>query len=282
MKYIKLFESFIAEVKGYKLVPASSKVKGWVDQGQGTWMVNCTLGKIYIATVDTQNNGNVSVFLQPNDPAIIKELLKVPELRETSPAGAKTLQINGTTWNYEKMFTLTLTDVTTGDPKLVSIANILNKVQTVDPAQQAAVEPEVTNYTGLKVSTTFDSKVKELQTAIINSGNAAAAAALTKSPAKGATGIYGVETSSAIAILIGTPGVAIGEITPEINKKLADKLSAGKKYAADFFGKVVDPVTGKTIDVSAVISKQKEEDDAKAKALANNPAAVTTTTTKKP
>ena len=168
------------------------------------------------------------------------------------------------------MFTLTLTDVTTGDPKLVSIANVLNKIQTVDPAQQAAVEPEVTNYTGLKVSTTVDPKVKELQTAIINSGNAAAAAALTKSPAKGATGIYGVETSSAIAILIGTPGVAIGEITPEINKKLADKLSAGKKYANAFFGTVVD-ADGKKIVVADVIRQQKAEDDAKA--------AVTTTTT---
>ena len=273
MKYIKLFESFIAEVKGYKLVPSSSKVKGWVDQGQGTWMVNCTLGKIYIATVDTQNNGNVSVFLQPNDPAIIKELLKVPELRETQPAGTKTLQINGTAWNYEKMFTLTLTDVTTGDPKLVSIANVLNKIQTVDPAQQAAVEPEVTNYTGLKTSTTVDPKVdpkvKELQTAIINSGNAAAAAALTTPPAKGATGIYGFETISAISILLGIkPGPT--EITAEINKKLADKLSAGKKYANAFFGTVVD-ADGKKIVVADVIRQQKAEDDAKA--------AVTTTTT---
>ena len=193
----------------------------------------------------------------------------MPELRETPPAGAKTLQINGTAWNYEKMFTLTLTDVTTGDPKLVSIANILNKVQTVDPAQQAAVEPEVTNYTGLKTSTTVDPKVKELQTAIINSGNAAAAAALTTPPAKGATGIYGFETISAISILLGIkPGPT--EITAEINKKLADKLSAGKKYANAFFGTVVD-ADGKKIVVADVIRQQKAEDDAKA--------AVTTTTT---
>ena len=258
MKYIKLFESFIAEVKGYKLVPASSKVKGWVDQGQGTWMVKCTLGIIYVATVDTQNNGNVSVFLQPNDPPIIKELLKVPELRETPPAGAKTLQINGTAWNYEKMFTLTLTDVTTGDPKLVSIANILNKIQTVDPAQQAAVEPEVTNYTGLKTSTTFDSKVKELQTAIIKSGNAKAALAITT--AGGATGLYDYKTTAAIGLLLGISPPPPEPITAEISKKLADKLSAGKKYAADFFGTVVD-ADGKKIEVSKIIAQQKEEDD---------------------
>jgi len=282
MKYIKLFESFIAEVAGYKLVPGSSKVKGWVDQGGGSWMVNCTLGRIYVATVDTPNTSNVSVFLPANDPAIITQLkTAVKDLIVTEPpiGKPKSITLGGTTWNYEKMLTCMLTDVTTGDPILLSIANVLNKVQTANPDQPAEANKPVTNYTGLKRSTTVDPKVKELQTAIINSGNAKAALALTK--VGGATGIFGIETSSAIVLLIGAPiDTVIEEITPEINKKLADKLSAGKKYAADFFGTVVDPSDPtKRINIADVISKQKTEDDAKALATAG---ITTTTTTKKP
>jgi len=282
MKYIKLFESFIAEVAGYpSAFAATSAVKGWTDQGGGTWMVNCTLGRIYVATVETQNTSNVSVFLPANDPAIIKQLkTAVPLLNVNEPPAGKpkTITLGGTTWNYEKMLTCELTDVKTGDPILLSIANVLNKVQTADNDQSTTNNQPVSNYTGLKVSTTADPKVKELQTAIINSGNAAAALALTN--AGGATGIYGPETSAAIVILIGAPPTtSINEITAEINAKIAPKLSAGKKYADDFFGTVVDPNDpSKKIKIADVIRQQRDAD----KEAANNSAAVTTTTTKKP
>jgi hypothetical protein len=169
------------------------------------------------------------------------------------------------------MFSLTLTDVKTGDPILVSIANVLNKVQAEAPAQVAV------DYTGLKNSTTANDKVKALQAAIIASGNAAAAKALTDNG--GATGIYGPETAAAIGILIGTPTTPPAEITKDINTKIQAKLTvvvnkdAGQKYADSFFGKVVDPDDPtKTINVGDVIRQKRAADKA----------ATVTTTTKKP
>ena len=172
------------------------------------------------------------------------------------------------------MFSLTLTDVKTGDPILVSIANILNKVQTAAPAQTA------TDYTGLKNSTTANDKVKVLQAAIIASGNVAAAKALTDKG--GATGIYGPETAAAIGILIGTPTTPPSEITADINTKILAKLlvnkTVGQKYSDDFFGTIADPNDpAKKINVGEVIRQQR---DADAKAAANASAAVTTTTKK--
>jgi hypothetical protein len=277
MKYIKLFESFIAEVAGYPLVAATSAVKGWADQGDGTWMVKCTLGRIYIATAETKNNGNVSVFLTANDPETIKKLQALG-CTETAPASGvyKLVDKDKSEYAYNKMFSLTLTDVKTGDPILVSIANVLNKVQAAAPAQVAV------DYTGLKNSTTANDKVKALQTAIIASGNTAAAKALTDKG--GATGIYGPETAAAIGILIGTPTTPPSEITKDINTKIQAKLTvvvnkdAGQKYADNFFGKIVDPNDPtKTINVGDVIRTQQAADKAAA-----DKAATVTTTTKKP
>jgi len=271
MKYIKLFESFIAEVAGYPLVAATSAVKGWADQGDGTWMVKCTLGRIYIATAETKNNGNVSVFLTANDPATVKSLQALG-CKETAPASGvyKLVDKDKTEYSYNKMFSLTLTDVKTGDPILVSIANVLNKVQAAATTTQT-----VSDYTGLKNSTTANDKVKALQTAIIASGNAAAAKALNDKG--GATGIYGPETAAAIGILIDTPTAPPSEITKEINTKIQAKLTidktAGQKYADDFFGTVTDPNDPtKQIKVGDVIRQQQAADTA----------AVTTTTTNKP
>ena len=275
MKYIKLFESFIAEVAGYPLVAATSAVKGWADQGDGTWMVKCTLGIIYIATAETKNNGNVSVFLTATDPENIKKLQALG-CKETAPANGvyKIIAKDKSEYDFNKMFSLTLTDVKTGDPILVSIANVLNKVQAAAPAQVAV------DYTGLKNSTTANDKVKALQTAIIASGNAAAAKALTDKG--GATGIYGPETAAAIGILIDTPTTPPAEITKDINTKIQAKLTlnkdAGQKYADSFFGKVVDPNDPtKTINVADVIRTQQAADKAAA-----DKAATVTTTTKKP
>jgi hypothetical protein len=271
MKYIKLFESFIVEVAGYPLVAATSAVKGWADQGDGTWMVNCTLGRIYIATAETKNAGNVSVFLTANDPENIKKLQALG-CKEAAPANGvyKVIIKDKPEYSYNKMFSLTLTDVKTGDPILVSIANVLNKVQAAAPAQVAV------DYTGLKNSTTANDKVKALQAAIIASGNAAAAKALTDKG--GATGIYGPETAAAIGILIGTPTTPPAEITKDINTKIQAKLTvvvnkdAGQKYADSFFGKVVDPDDPtKTINVGDVIRQKQAADKA-----------AVTTTTKKP
>jgi hypothetical protein len=277
MKYIKLFESFIAEVAGYPLVAATSAVKGWADQGDGTWMVKCTLGRIYIATAETKNAGNVSVFLTANDPENIKKLLALG-CKEAAPASGvyKLVDKDKSEYAFNKMFSLTLTDVKTGDPILVSIANVLNKVQAAAPAQVAV------DYTGLKNSTTANDKVKALQTAIIASGNAAAAKALTDKG--GATGIYGPETAAAIGILIDTPTTPPAEITKDINTKIQAKLTvvvnkdAGQKYADSFFGKVVDPNDPtKTINVADVIRTQQAADK-----VAADKAAKVTTTTKKP
>jgi hypothetical protein len=240
-------------------------------------MVNCTLGRIYIATAETKNAGNVSVFLTANDPENIKKLQALG-CKEAAPASGvyKLTDKDKSEYTFNKMFSLTLTDVKTGDPILVSIANVLNKVQAAAPAQVAV------DYTGLKNSTTANDKVKALQAAIIASGNAAAAKALTDKG--GATGIYGPETAAAIGILIGTPTTPPSEITKDINTKIQAKLTvvvnkdAGQKYADSFFGKVVDPNDPtKTINVGDVIRTQQAADKAAA-----DKAATVTTTTKKP
>jgi hypothetical protein len=277
MKYIKLFESFIAEVAGYPLVAATSAVKGWTDQGDGMWSVTKKLGRIYVATADTKNDNNISVFLTANDPENIKKLQALG-CKEAAPASGvyKLVDKDKSEYTFNKMFSLTLTDVKTGDPILVSIANILDKVQPADAAQSTAADTQVkTDYTDLKTSTTVDPKVKELQTAILASGNLKAIEAIKGKD----NGIYGFETAAAIGLLLGIPAPSL--ITAEINKKIQAIIFAGKKYADDFFGTVVDPDDPtKKIKIADVIRKQTAEDAAKA--AANNSASVTTTTTKKP
>ena len=241
------------------------------------WSVTKKLGRIYVATADTKNDNNISVFLDANDPATGQSLVALG-CKEVAPASGKYSLVdkNNTTYTFNKMFIITLKDVKTGDPILVSIANILDKVQPADAAQSTAADTQVkTDYTDLKTSTTFDPKVKELQTAILASGNLKAIEAIKGKD----NGIYGFETAAAIGLLLGIPAPSL--ITAEINKKIQAIIFAGKKYADDFFGTVVDPDDPtKKIKIADVIRKQTAEDAAKA--AANNSASVTTTTTKKP
>jgi hypothetical protein len=265
MKYIKLFESFITEVAGYPLVPASSAVKGWADQGDGTWMVKCDLGRIYVATAETNNAGNISIFLTAADPETQKQLVAVGCKESTLTGGNTITGKDGSTYQFNKMYILTLTDVKAGDPILVSISNILNKKPANDSVKTTVVPMD---FTGLKASTTVDPKVKTLQTALINSGNKLVAAALA---ASGANGIYDVATATAIGMFIADPKVkatdikAVQEITAEINKILVDKLKvtqdAGKAYANSFFGtaNVENPDgTITKVNIGDVIDKSKK------------------------
>jgi hypothetical protein len=267
MKYIKLFESFITEVAGYPLVPASSAVKGWIDDGDGTFIVKCDLGKIYVATADTQNAGNISIFLTAADPETQKQLVAVG-CKESSPTGGYTITgKDGTNFTFNKMYILTLTDVKAGDPILVSVWNILNK-KPANASTTATTTVVPMDFTGLKASTSVDPKVKTLQTALINSGNKLVAAALAPN---GANGIYDVATATAIGMLIADPNVkatdikAVQEITAEINKILVDKLKvtqdAGKAYANSFFGtaNVENPDgTITKVNIGDVIDKSKK------------------------
>ena len=77
-KYIKLFESFINEALAYKFDPTKTVLTGAAVYSAGTSYAKFALGRIYIATADSESTkkapGNVLVYLTAKSKDIEKKL----------------------------------------------------------------------------------------------------------------------------------------------------------------------------------------------------------------
>lgn len=131
-KYIKLFESFINEALAYKFDPTKTVLTGAAVYSAGTSYAKFALGRIYIATADSESTkkapGNVLVYLTAKSKDIEKKLtdlggvaaaLQASEINEPPTAG-------GGVYKYQAAYVFNLTDPVAGDQILGKIAAAIN------------------------------------------------------------------------------------------------------------------------------------------------------------
>lgn len=130
-KYIKLFESFIDEAAPYAFDPTKTALPGATILGDNMYYSILKLGRIYVATKDSESvknaPGNVSVTLDANNPTLQKQLVALGGKLDAKASG-EFKEPSGGVYKHLAKIHFNLTDAETGEPLLKKIVDLLNGV----------------------------------------------------------------------------------------------------------------------------------------------------------